>query len=94
MSENGAMENLSRNEIKELLAGWIVESLEELGGKAHLVEVAKMLWKQRGKEIANMGDLLFTWQYDYRWAATHLRESGTLKPSKGGIWEMEYKSPL
>ncbi len=30
--------------------------------------------------LRDSGDMLYTWQYDIRWAAQQLRNEGTLKP--------------
>ena len=78
-------------EIKVVLADWVQEALEDLGGRAHYVDIAKTIWKNHGKEIQKEGDLLFTWQYDYRWAGTYLRDKGIMLPanvSEKGIWEL------
>ncbi|MGY9210632.1 hypothetical protein ACTM4X_25350, partial [Citrobacter freundii] len=31
-------------------------------------------------ELRDSGDMLYTWQYDIRWAAQQLRNEGSLKP--------------
>ena len=81
-------------EKRRLFSEWVEEALIEYNGKASLVDVAKMIWKLHGKNIQEMGDVLFTWQYDYRWAATALREKGIMKPANSqnsGIWELSEK---
>ena len=39
------------------------------GGSAGIVEICKHIWQFHEAEIRNSGDLLYTWQYDMRWAA-------------------------
>lgn len=64
---------------KNNLMDWVVEALVKLGGSAPLVEVCKQVWG----DLARSGDLFYTWQYDIRWAAQSLRDSGVLEPSPG-----------
>ena len=50
------------------------------------------IWEIHEKDLSGT-DLFYTWQYDYRWAATKLREKGTIKPAEDspkGIWELNY----
>lgn len=60
------------------LPEWVLEALEELGGSAHAVDVAKVVWRRHEPEIRASGDLFYTWQYDLRWAGTTLRKQGFL----------------
>jgi len=76
---------------KIILTKWVVEAIIENGGKADLLQVAKIIWKNHSRELEESADLFYTWQYDYRWAATHLRHKGVLKPAKDsprGMWEI------
>jgi hypothetical protein len=76
---------------KELLKTWVLEALRAAGGSASVVEVSKRIWESHDTEIRAGGDLLFTWQYDVRWAAHVLRRDGALKPadqSPRGVWEL------
>lgn len=76
---------------KSDLARWILEVLETTGGAAHHVRVAEAIWVQHRAELEDSGDLLFTWQYDLRWAAQYLRDSGRLEAVQGrgdGIWRL------
>ncbi|MEE9162122.1 MAG: hypothetical protein V3U35_04035 [Candidatus Neomarinimicrobiota bacterium] len=45
---------------------WVLSALESLGGKAAIVEVAKVVWEDNWPTIEKSGDLLYTWQYDLR----------------------------
>ena len=69
-----------------------MEALIELGGKGTLLDVAKIIWKNHKIDLENSGNLFYSWQYDYRWAATYLREKGVMKSvqeSEKGIWELK-----
>lgn len=76
---------------KEDLTTWVLEALKALGGSAHHVEVAKHVWRSHENELRASGDLFYTWQYDLRWAAQRLRDSGDLKPdatTDRGTWAL------
>lgn len=62
---------------------WIIISLKSRGGKGMPKEVAKYIWDNYEAELRSSGDLLYTWQYDARWAAQKLRNTGVLKPVFG-----------
>jgi hypothetical protein len=73
---------------KEDLQEWVFEAVNEKGS-ATLVEVAKHIWKNHETDLKNSGDLFYTWQYDMRWAAQALRDTGKFKHAKAcprGIW--------
>lgn len=59
---------------------WIIECIREWGGSAWPREVSKYVWGRYEAELRGSGDILYTWQYDIRWAAQQLRNGGTLKP--------------
>jgi hypothetical protein len=76
---------------KEDLPDWVVEALNDHGGSARLIEIAKHIWAHRESELRNSGDLFFKWQYDMRWAANQLRRTGKMKEadvSPTGVWEL------
>lgn len=60
----------TRNDIVE----WVYDALVARGGGGTIVEVARHIWKHHESDLASSGDLLFTWQYDMRWAAQRLRD--------------------
>jgi hypothetical protein len=73
------------------LERWLLEALEKLGGSAYHVRIAELIWAEHESDLRVSGDLLFTWQYDLRWAAQRLRGSGELSPMEGrqdGIWSL------
>lgn len=69
----------TRNDMME----WIVSCLRNLGGKGWPKEVSKCIWENYEDELRSSGDLLYSWQYDVRWAAQKLRNTGVLKPVHG-----------
>jgi hypothetical protein len=74
---------------KQQLKSWVLEALLELGGSGSVVDVCEVVWRRHEPELRTSGDLFFTWQYDIRWAAQVLRDSGELKPagrSRRGPW--------
>lgn len=62
---------------------WVVRALKSLGGKGWPKDVAKFIWDNYESELKNSGNLLYTWQYDVRWAAQSLRNEGVLKAVNG-----------
>lgn len=79
---------------KTELPALLLQCLTELGGEADIVTVCKYFWKHYEVELQKSGDLLYTWQYDIRWAATELRKTGVMldaKESPKGIWQLKKK---
>jgi uncharacterized protein YutD len=59
--------------------------------KAQVIEVCKYIWDNYEHELRGSGNVLYTWQYDVRWAAQQLREDGFLKRidgSRAKFWEI------
>jgi len=78
---------ISRN----ILPDWVLDALRANSGKATIVQVCKHIWANHESELRAAGDIFFTWQYDVRWAAQKLRNSGKMKPvhgSKSSLWEL------
>jgi hypothetical protein len=70
---------------------WVVEALRRAGGRGTQLSVAKHIWMSHEQELRDMDDVFFTWQCDFRWAATSLRKAGTLRgavDSPRGIREL------
>ena|GEM_PF-748541 len=65
---------------REDMKDWVLKALMSRGGKGWPKDVAKYIWENYQGELNNSGDLLYTWQYDVRWAAQSLRNAGKLKP--------------
>lgn len=77
---------------KTELPALLLQSLTKLGGEADIVTVCKYFWEHYEVELQKSGDLLYTWQYDIRWAATELRKTGVMldaKESPKGIWQLK-----
>ncbi|MBI1356127.1 MAG: hypothetical protein GC160_17440 [Acidobacteria bacterium] len=76
---------------KEDLKIWVVEALRSLGGRATVFEVSKHIWTHHEPELRGAERLLYTWQYDIRWAAKKLRDEGVMKAvdgSRSRPWEL------
>lgn len=57
----------------------VYDAVEQLGGRAYIPQVARNIWENHERELRSSGDLFYTWQYDIRWAAQQLRDSGKFK---------------
>jgi hypothetical protein len=79
---------------KSDLGPWLLDALESMEGSAHHVRVAEHIWTHHEIDLKESGDLLYTWQYDLRWAAQSLRAAGTLSPidrerRHEGLWSIK-----
>jgi hypothetical protein len=73
------------------LQTWVTEALEALGGAGTDVEVAREIWHRHEQDLRASGDLFYTWQYDMRWAAQVLRDTGQARAASAtprGRWEL------
>ncbi len=73
------------------LPQYVIEALEVLGGRGTVLDVSKAIWSRHEDDLRASGDLFFTWQYDLRWAAQKLRNTGVLRPVDGdrrGVWTL------
>ncbi|NRF28101.1 hypothetical protein HRJ45_24250 [Vibrio coralliilyticus] len=78
---------------KSTLESWILECLERQGGSGGPESVGKYIWENYEAELRK-SDIFYTWQYDLRWAAQKLRDSGVLKKvnnRKTLPWELSKK---
>ncbi len=78
--------NWKRSDLKDA----VLAAVRALGGRAHLIQIAKYIWDNHKNEL-EASPLLYTWQYDMRWAATRLRQEKVLKSAESsdkGIWEL------
>lgn len=66
------------------LTEWVEEALRSLGGEGFPIDVAKEVWRLHEDDLRESGDLFYTWQYDLRWAATKLRQTGFLDINERG----------
>ena len=67
---------------KNILQNWVVEALNEMGGRAKIVDICKKIWEYHERDLKQMGDLFYTWQYDIRWAAHKLKSQERLRYDK------------
>ena len=63
---------------REDMKDWVLKALESLGGTGWPKDVAKYIWEHYEDELKQSGSLLYTWQYDVRWAAQSLRDGGAI----------------
>lgn len=73
------------------LQQWVEEALTSLGGSGTVVEVAREIWQRHEDDLRHSGDLFYTWQYDMRWAAQVLRDTGRARAASAtrrGRWEL------
>ena len=78
---------------KSTLESWIIEYLKLHGGTGCPESVGKYIWENYEAELRT-SDIFYTWQYDLRWAAQELRNSGVLKQvnnKKNLPWELSKK---
>ncbi|WP_370581059.1 hypothetical protein [Snodgrassella alvi] len=54
--------------------------MKYLGGSGWPKDVSKYIWDKYEQELKASGSMLYTWQYDLRWAAQQLRNEKKLKP--------------
>ena len=69
----------------------VEKALRNLGGNAPIAAVAREIWAQHEQDLRSSGDILYTWQYDMRWAAQKLRDAHKLTYSltKGRrVWQL------
>ena len=71
---------------------WVWRALDAKGGKAQIVDVAKHIWTHHQADLTASGKMLYTWQYDMRWAATQLRQDGRMIAADEcprGVWALK-----
>jgi hypothetical protein len=77
---------------RQVLEPWIIEALRGLGGSGSIADVCARIWEMHEIDLRNLRELLYTWHYDARWAATRLRRERILKAAEvcpRGVWELE-----
>lgn len=71
----------------EDLQTWVMDAITANQGSATVIEVAEYIWRNHEDDLRQSGPLFYSWQYDMRWAAQRLRDSGRLAPSPKGSRE-------
>ena len=69
---------------RENLKEWVAEALGKLGGQAYINDVARQIWLDHESELRSWDEHFYSWQYDMRWAAQHLRNKNVLSFHKVG----------
>jgi hypothetical protein len=78
---------MTRNELMPM----IIEALRANGGSAKIYEVCKHVWDKNNSKISAGGKMLYTWQYDIRWAANQLRRQNKIESLPRGFWSLKSK---
>ena len=76
---------------RQQFAIWVHEALIKLNGRAKIIDVSKYIWGTYESDIRMYEETFYKWQYEIRWSAKLLRETGIIKPvseSPRGIWEL------
>ncbi len=74
---------------REKLQLWVREALGALGGEGSVNDVARQIWLDHEQDLRGEGEHFYSWQYDMRWAAQRLRETGKAGLKKNGsksVW--------
>ena len=62
----------------------LLDIVVALGGSVTVLEASREFWQRHEPELRVSGDLFYTWQYELRWAAQELRDSGKLAATGRG----------
>lgn len=76
---------------RSLLAEWVIEALEELGGQGRILDICRVVWTKHSAEIQADPKVVYRWQYEIRWSGNILRKDGRLLPADQtpkGVWEL------
>lgn len=75
---------MSRKDFKPL----ILEALNSNGGRSAIFQICQFIWDNYHHRISQDKKMLYTWQYEIRWAAMGLREDGLIELGKfkRGVW--------
>lgn len=78
---------MTRNDLKPL----IKNALREYGGKATIAQICKYIWDKHQSRITKSKRILYTWQYDVRWAGQSLRTEDQIEIGKfkKGVWSLK-----
>jgi hypothetical protein len=66
----------------------IIAALNQLGGSARIFEVCRHVYQNNTVRITQDPRVLFTWQYDIRWAAQSLRDQNVITSTPHGFWTL------
>ena len=83
------MPRLTRSDFKP----WIIAALRAHGGSASIAQVCKHIWEHNHALIVQDEALLYTGQFEVRWAKDLLSRDGILLPAKQsgkGRWQLSH----
>jgi hypothetical protein len=63
---------------------WVLQAIAALGGSGTILDVCRWIWESKRNDLETSGDLLYTWQYDVRWAIKRLRLRKKLREARDG----------
>ena len=66
----------------------IIEALHANHGSLKIHEVCKSVWNNNSARIIQSQQVLYTWQYDIRWAANKLRRQNKIISKPRGYWTL------
>jgi len=69
---------------RDMVSAWVLEALRANGNQGSILEISRHVWMHHERDIRNAGDLLYTWQYDLRWAITDLNRRGSITHNRQG----------
>lgn len=77
---------MTREELKPM----IVKALEAHNGRAAIYKVSEFIWEKYSSKILDDKRMLYTWQYEMRWAAMALQKDGLIELGKfkKGVWSL------
>lgn len=66
----------------------IIAALIANGGSLKISDVCEYVWIHNNQRIMT-SKVLYTWQYDIRWAANELRRQEVIKSDPRGYWTLK-----
>lgn len=67
----------------------ILAALKEYKGQAKIHQVCEHVWTHNSSQIMESKQVLYTWQYDIRWAANKLRRENKIVSEPRGYWKLK-----
>jgi len=75
---------MKRNDFMPLIMAALIAN----GGSLKISEVCEYVWTHNNQKIM-LSQVLYTWQYDIRWAANELRRQNFIKSEPRGYWTIK-----
>jgi hypothetical protein len=70
---------------------WVIAALENHSGTANIFQISKYVWDNYHHIISQDSKMLYTWQYELRWAIQNLKKELKIQhkeKSIRGTWEL------